>query len=216
MPYTYDVIQPVEVGKKKPDVALQNVCAFNIKKGTWNPFNNFADLPLRIGDCWLPNSEFVYQMFKFSGNIVLQNELLQTGGGPRRTSLVRKKTRSNRFANRVHEEFSEARPKLMEWIVRLKFAQHYDYLSPLLDETGKRDIAEYAVHNHDRYWGVDLDEGNITASGENKLGKIIMDIRDDYFENKDSIKQVAPSGLNWLRIFTFNCNVGFTRNDTFI
>lgn len=62
---------------------------------------------------------------------------------------------------------------IMDTIVRAKFKQHPD-LAKRLVETGDAELIEGNDWN-DTFWGVD----NRTGKGENHLGKILMNIRQD-------------------------------------
>ena len=66
--------------------------------------------------------------------------------------------------------------KNMEYLIKLKFDQHEDIKKNLLN-TGLRPLIYYT--KNDDYWGIIVDEN----SGKNMLGKILMDLRNFYYEN---------------------------------
>ena len=72
--------------------------------------------------------------------------------------------------------WQERRAALMEDIVRLKFQQHPELSSMLLATADRRLING---GKKDKYWGVNL----ITWEGENRLGLILMKIRNEWTED---------------------------------
>lgn len=72
-----------------------------------------------------------------------------------------------------YEGWEAARPAIMKSILNAKFGQNPVLMRKLTD-TGKRVLIN-GNNRHDTYWGVDL----YSWQGENRLGKILMDIRDE-------------------------------------
>ncbi len=74
-------------------------------------------------------------------------------------------------------EWQERQEAVMEEIVRLKFQQHPELKSMLLG-TGTYRLVNGG--KKDKYWGVNL----ITWEGENRLGLILMKIRNEWMERE--------------------------------
>jgi len=72
----------------------------------------------------------------------------------------------------MREDWEAIKLKVMKTGLMAKFSQHEDLKKRLFD-TGNMVLEEGNDWN-DRYWGVDLD-----GKGENMLGKLIMEIRDE-------------------------------------
>ena len=68
-------------------------------------------------------------------------------------------------------------------IVRAKFAQNPDLAARLL-RTGDRKLIEGNTW-HDVFWGMDLN----TGQGENHLGRILMQVREEMREEKAGEKR---------------------------
>ena len=68
-----------------------------------------------------------------------------------------------------HDDWMDVRVSLMYDIVYAKFSQHEDIRKMLLD-TGDAEIAEHTQNDH--FWGDGMD-----GSGENHLGKVLMEVR---------------------------------------
>ena len=77
----------------------------------------------------------------------------------------------------LRPDWDQVKLDLMARIVRAKFSQHPRLARKLL-ETGGRPLIE-GNYWHDVYWGVDLK----TREGENRLGRILMALRQDFCEN---------------------------------
>lgn len=71
-------------------------------------------------------------------------------------------------------DWEERRLEIMESVLRAKFEQNPTLMDRLIATADRRLINGNS--RHDTYWGVDL----YTWQGENRLGKIIMDIRNKY------------------------------------
>lgn len=72
----------------------------------------------------------------------------------------------------LREDWNSIREKVMEYLVRIKFSN--EYLKNKLLSTGNAVLIEGNYWN-DKFWGVDLRSG----LGENKLGKILMKVREE-------------------------------------
>ena len=70
------------------------------------------------------------------------------------------------------EVWNAKRDKVMLQALRLKFTQH-DYLAEKLLSTGNTQLIEWAPWG-DTYWGVDKN-----YVGQNKLGKLLMKVREE-------------------------------------
>lgn len=71
-------------------------------------------------------------------------------------------------------DWQQRRPEIMGSVLRAKFEQNPVLMNRLIATADRRLINGNS--KHDTYWGVDL----YTWQGENRLGKIIMDIRNKY------------------------------------
>ena len=77
----------------------------------------------------------------------------------------------------VRSDWDAVKTAEMTRIVRAKFTQN-PHLARFLVETGDAELVE-GNYWHDVYWGVDLR----TGEGENRLGKILMELRADFQQN---------------------------------
>jgi predicted NAD-dependent protein-ADP-ribosyltransferase YbiA (DUF1768 family) len=64
-----------------------------------------------------------------------------------------------------------------------------------LEATQGKDIVEISTKK-DRFWGT-VDDGNGNLDGENKMGVMLMELRDEYLEKREKMKDVNyPNDLN--------------------
>ena len=74
---------------------------------------------------------------------------------------------------RIRKDWESVKDDIMYRIVKCKFTQHEDLKRRLID-TGDEELLEGNTWN-DTYWGIDIN----TRQGYNKLGKILMRVRDE-------------------------------------
>jgi hypothetical protein len=81
-------------------------------------------------------------------------------------------TRTSEFYSNQRSDWDLVKDSIMFNLLIEKFTQHKN-LALLLKNTGNKKIIEHT--KNDNYWG---DGGN--SSGQNKLGELLMIIRDNY------------------------------------
>ena len=97
----------------------------------------------------------------------------------------------------TREDFDEIKVELMYWCLKVKLCSHPLLFGGLLDRTGDKEIVE--ISNSDRFWGcVREKENENMVKGENVLGKLLMDLRNYYRENKGKmcLLKVSPLEIN--------------------
>ena len=126
-------------------------------------FSNFSPFPIELkGKIW-PTSEHYFQAMKFEGTPY--EEAVRALKSPMEAARM---GRSPTLSIRL--DWEQAKDSSMMEAVLAKFSQHLS-LRELLLETGDQLIVEHT--QGDRYWG---DGGD--GSGENKLGIILMEVRE--------------------------------------
>lgn len=86
-------------------------------------------------------------------------------------------------------DWDDVKCGIMEQIVYAKFTQNPTLAQALLD-TGEKPLKE-GNYWKDLYWGVDLKSGE----GENHLGKILMDLRDNFRKNGIPVESFPCNSL---------------------
>jgi hypothetical protein len=130
----------------------------------YGAFSNFAPYPIRLkGKTW-PTSEHYFQAQKFAG--APDEEEIRNEKSP---MVAARMGRSRKRP--LRKDWESVKDQIMHEAVLAKFAQHAD-LKIMLLATGDDRIVEHT--ENDAYWG---DGGD--GSGENKLGIILMRVREE-------------------------------------
>ena len=140
-----------------------------------SPLSNFFPCNIQIqGQNWIS----IEQYFQYMKCQTTQND--------RVADLIRKETDSlrikrlgDRVAIRSNSEWPRVEERVMREAIQAKFTQHPELLQVLLD-TGSTTLVEAT---YDWKWGGacglwSTELKTLTFKGQNKLGKILMDIRD--------------------------------------
>ena len=144
-------------------------------------FSNMHEAPVQIDGMTFPTVEHYFQWSKAKmfGDAEAQAKILKTPS-PKSVKAYGKKVK-----NFDEEAWKEKRDSVMEVAVKAKLMQHPDILKKLR-ETGTRPIAE--ADPRGKYWGIGTSADTSKAKdpsrwpGENKMGKILMRLRDELKE----------------------------------
>jgi hypothetical protein len=163
------------------------------KKGDWRSYAVHDDKQIKgfFGDYrWLSNFHVCEVHYDFLGFVSSENayqaaKVVEDQREPFQlcTPYESKNLwQEERFTKRyTADEWDKVKYSVMFYVVFDKFMRNNDLRKKLL-ETGKKHLEE-TNHWGDTYWGVDVRKG-----GQNKLGSILMYIR-------DSVKHVPENGL---------------------
>ena len=148
-----------------------------IKKfvGKYDFLSNFYEATVTWQGLTYANSEAAFQ----AGKVITTEE--------RQAFTVLDPAKAKRLGRKValRPDWEEIKTGVMEEVVRAKFTQHPDLAERLL-ATGDAQLVEGTLWN-DTCWGIDLH----TGVGENRLGIILMKVRD---ELKAARQTAAPEG----------------------
>ncbi|MEZ8823648.1 GTP cyclohydrolase II [Vibrio amylolyticus] len=126
--------------------------------------SNFYPVIIHVAGTDWPSSEHYYQAQKFESNKI--QDKIRNAESPDIAFQL-----SREYQDEVRSNWMETREEVMQFIVAEKFAQH-NKLAFHLVNTGETELKE---HSHkDDFWG---DGGD--GHGQNKLGQILMDVRDN-------------------------------------
>jgi ribA/ribD-fused uncharacterized protein len=134
-------------------------------------FSNFAHYPIELDGKRWPTSEHYFQAQKFKDP--QHREAIRREKSPMiaaRLGRDRKK--------KLRRDWESAKVAVMRKAVRAKFTQHPDLRASLL-ATGDAKLVEHT--ENDTYWA---DGGD--GSGKNWLGRILMEIRQEFQGNRES------------------------------
>ncbi|MDJ1471979.1 NADAR family protein [Xanthocytophaga flava] len=134
---------------------------------TYGEFSNFALYPIKLkGKMW-PTSEHYFQAQKFVDTPY--EETIRKAISPMKAAELGR-TRKVKF----RRDWDSVKDNIMYEAIKAKFTQHTE-LAELLLKTGDVRIIEHT--ENDSYWG---DGGD--RSGKNKLGKLLMKLREELKE----------------------------------
>lgn len=127
-------------------------------------FSNFSSFKLRWkGFDWM-TSEHAYHSEKFDDSKILE-ELKNTRSAHRALEIA------TAYKDKRRKDWSDVKLGIMKDILRAKVEQH-PYVKKKLQETGNKKLIENSWR--DSYWGWGEDK-----SGENNLGKLWMEVREE-------------------------------------
>lgn len=132
----------------------------------WYVFDNFAPFQVEWRGKLYPTSEHAYQAAHFVDIAPEFAEQIRLAKSPREASDV-----ANEHSDREDPEWKSKRLGFMKEIVRCKLEQHA-YIRQTLTESGDKYIVE--MNDNDEFWGWGKNH-----DGENHLGKIWMQLRDE-------------------------------------
>ena len=141
------------------------VINFYSTKDQYGCFSNFSRHPFELdGKQWL-TTEHYFQAQKFPGNEAYQEKIRLE-----KSPMVAARLGRSR-AQPIRAEWEQVKDELMKTALLAKFTQNKDILAILLS-TGDAQLVEHT--KNDRYWG---DGGD--GSGKNKLGLLLMEVREE-------------------------------------
>ena len=136
-------------------------------RGDYDFLSNFYPATVRLDGMEYLNAEAAFQAYKCISPEDRQQFTGMTANA------------AKRFGRRVdlRSDWEQVKLDVMRRVVRAKFEQHPDLAQRLLDT----EDAELTEGNgwHDVYWGVDMRTGR----GANHLGRILMDLRQEFRQN---------------------------------
>ena len=144
-------------------------------------FSNMHEAPIQVDGITFPTVEHYFQWSKAKmfGDADIQNKILKTAS-PKSVKTYGKKVKGF-----DEEAWNEKKDSVMRTAVKAKLMQHPDILKKLRD-TGTRPIAE--ADPRGKYWGIGTSSETSKAKdpsrwpGQNKMGKILMELRDELKE----------------------------------
>ncbi len=146
---------------------------FYRKGDPYGCLSNFSEHEVEVdGEIW-PTNEHYFQAMKFPHNPEVR-ELIRIVEQKKPMNAKRIANRDNGGLVDWNDWNKKRKDKVMLFIVRIKFDQHKD-LCDILLSTGNEELIENS--KIDPYWGCGSD-----GNGKNKLGKILMNVREEIKE----------------------------------
>lgn len=165
-------------------------CIFRKTKEEYGGLSNMASgYPILIGKQHIPSSEALYQACRFPHLPDVQRKIIDATS-PMSAKMVSKPERPN-----SREDWEDRKVRIMRWCLRVKLAQNYLSFGALLESTAGKQIVEESTK--DNFWGAipDKDDPNLLV-GTNALGRLLMELRSIYMENKFDKEVLTVEPLN--------------------
>ncbi|MGD2182444.1 NADAR family protein [Lusitaniella coriacea] len=138
---------------------------FYSTRGEYGCFSNFSRHGFELDELWWMTSEHYFQAQKFAARDRAWFDKIHSARTPKEAA---KMGRSREHP--LREDWEKVKDEIMHRAVLCKFQTHEDIREILL-ETGDELIVENAPGDY--YWGCGKD-----GSGKNKLGEILMAVRE--------------------------------------
>ena len=184
---------------------IKDVVAFRKTTEAFGGLSNMAaGYSLNINGIIIKSAEHLYQAMRFPVNPEIQYEILEEYS-PMTAKMISKK-----YAVKcTRPDWDKVRFAIMKWVLEIKLSQNWNTFGSLLLETGNKPIVELTPK--DKVWGAVL-TGNV-LEGTNALGRLLMQIREDYVKKNDYQRCINP--LDIPAFLLYNNHIEIVCNDVF-
>lgn len=199
---TFKIIEMENLKDKERIYNASEIVFFKKTKEAFGGLSNMAaGFPLEINGVSILTSEALYQACRFPHLPDVQ-QLIMNERSPMTAKMVGKPHRSQ-----SREDFEDVKINIMRWCLRVKLAQNFVTFSKLLMSTQNKPIVEDS--HKDTFWGAvrDKKDENILR-GVNALGRLLMELRQQYIENPFSMKLVYVEPLKIPNFKLFGEQIG--------
>jgi predicted NAD-dependent protein-ADP-ribosyltransferase YbiA (DUF1768 family) len=199
--YRVEWVRGVVGGKVKDlDVKIvgEEVCELFKSDGKWGKFGNMSSVGLNslyVNGLEFISSENLYVCLKLESGSVEGLRMLSGRG----CKIEYRRLKSLGLVNE-RNDFNDVMIDLMRYVLRVKLFYNEEVFGKLLRESEGKDIVEVCNRYDERskIWGCGLfgskkDRSNI--KGKNYLGKLLMELRDEYKEKGYKYNEVKSNGI---------------------
>lgn len=147
-----------------------SVVVYKTKEDFGGLSNMASGYPLQVNGVRILTAEALYQACRFPLMPAVQREIIG------QHSPMTAKMKSKPHRKHTRPDWDDVRFKIMRWCLRVKLAQNYIEFGRLLLATQDRPIVEQS--RKDDYWGAKVAEDDETLTGQNVLGRLLMELRE--------------------------------------
>lgn len=187
----------------KYDISKENIRVYNsidsiIFKKNKDSFGELSNMhmkfPLYVNNTTILNTEALYQACRFPHLLDLQKRIIHERS-PMKVKMI-----SNANKKKSRDDWDEIKVKVMKWCLYLKLAQNFITFGYILDSTKNLNIVENSAK--DNFWGAIPNEDNSVFTGQNALGRLLMQLREEYrSQDKYSLLIVKVPEIDYFKIF---------------
>lgn len=169
---------------KKPITANKEISFYRANEKPYGAFSNLFRCEVEFEGRVYATAEHAYQAGK-AAKPAVREWILQAP-----TPALAAMAAHGLYTWDIVPNWASIKIERMRGVLRAKFSQH-ENLRQLLLDTGSRRLVEAGTTNNavNRFWG------EVNGKGENTLGKLLMELREELRKKKAPINgQVAPKG----------------------
>lgn len=148
--------------------------------------NMTSEFPVLVAGLRAWSSEALYQACRFPHRPDVQSMILDEH------SPMTVKMKSKPYRDDSRADWHSVRVAVMRWCLRAKLASNWNTFGVLLLSTGDRAIVEESTK--DTFWGARPTPDDELV-GENVLGRLLMELREELREHPDQLQQVNPPAI---------------------
>lgn len=132
--------------------------------------NMASGYPLLVNGVRILTTEALYQACRFPLLPEVQRDIIG------QHSPMTAKMKSKPHRKHTRPDWDDVRFRIMRWCLRVKLTQNYGEFGRLLLATRDRPIVEQS--RKDDYWGAKVGDDDETLTGQNVLGRLLMELRE--------------------------------------
>ncbi len=166
-------------------------CVFHKTKEANGALSNMAaEFKLVVNGIAILTSEALYQACRFPSRPDVQ-EIIIAQASPMSAKMKSKPYRKE-F---TRKDWEDVKVDIMRWCLSVKLAQNFSSFAKILRSTGHKDIVEKSTK--DKFWGAMEDKTDPNKLvGENVLGKLLMELREELYNSSDKSKLLSVEPLD--------------------
>ncbi|WP_051336286.1 NADAR family protein [Aquimarina latercula] len=160
------------------------VIVFKSTKTKFGGLSNMAGgYSIRVNDVIIPSAEALYQACRYPLFPAAQQEIIE------QNSPMTAKMISRKYLKYTRQDWEEVKYSIMYWVLKVKLSQNFDKFSQILRNTENKAIVE--LSSKDKDWAaVEVEKNQLI--GKNALGRLLMQLREEYIFNSNCIECVQP------------------------
>lgn len=148
--------------------------------------NMSSNFPIILDNEVIRSSEALYQACKFPSVPKIQKIIFE------QKSPMTAKMTTKPYSIQTREDWNYVRVNIMRWCLRVKLACNWLDFSEVLISTTGFPIVEQS--HKDNFWGA-ISDNNNNLTGQNILGRLLMELREQYINDPSSLKIINPPNI---------------------
>ena len=174
----------------------KEVITFRSTKHRYGGLSNMASgYTIKVNDIIIKSSEALYQACRYPHLPEIQ-ELILAESNPMLAKQLSKK-----YYNQSRKDWDNVKFKVMYWCLQVKLSQNWESFYKVLASTDDKPIVEYS--KEDKVWAA-CPVNNSQLKGVNALGRLLMQLREEYVLQGNFLDCVEPPEINNFKLLGFD------------